>query len=186
MLVQDNSSERLYLKNLGNVLGLEKIMIISTSDSSLPRWRELISNLLNRRNSDAMNNLSIFHDFKILITGHTGFKGSWLSLWLAELGAEVHGVSVEVPSEPSHFLASHLASRIHDHRVDICDQASLMIDLVKKTQPDFVFHLAAQALVRAAYSDPTDTWRTNTVGTVNVLESMRSLKATLHCYFYYQ
>ena len=122
-----------------------------------------------------MSNLSIFKDSRVLITGHTGFKGAWLSLWLNQLGAEMHGVSLDPPSEPSHFVAADLASQVHDHRIDIRDSASLN-DLVKKVQPDFVFHLAAQALVRPAYLNPSDTWQTNAMGTINVLESLRGLK----------
>lgn len=122
-----------------------------------------------------MSNLSIFKSAKVLVTGHTGFKGSWLSLWLAQMGAEVHGLSFGVPTEPSHFSASCLASEINDYRIDIRDDASLN-DLVKKIKPDFVFHLAAQALVRPAYLDPTNTWQINAMGTINVLEALRLLK----------
>lgn len=122
-----------------------------------------------------MSNLLIFKNSKVLITGHTGFKGSWLSLWLAQMGAEVHGVSIGVPSEPSHFLAAELAEHIKDHRLDICDGPSLSA-LFQKIQPDFVFHLAAQALVRPAYVNPISTWQTNALGTVNVLEALRLLK----------
>ncbi|XDZ70412.1 CDP-glucose 4,6-dehydratase [Alphaproteobacteria bacterium LSUCC0744] len=122
-----------------------------------------------------MSSLSVFHNSTVLVTGHTGFKGSWLSLWLAQLGANVHGVSLDPPSEPSHFVAGDLASRIHDHRIDIRDGVAL-IALAEKIQPDFVFHLAAQALVRPAYAHPVDTWQTNAIGTINVLESLRILK----------
>lgn len=122
-----------------------------------------------------MNNLSIYKSAKVLITGHTGFKGSWLSLWLTQLGAEVHGLSLDVPSEPSHFIAASIASKINDHRVDIRDRASLNC-LVQKIKPDFVFHLAAQALVRPAYLDPVDTFQINAMGTANLLEALRLLK----------
>ena len=122
-----------------------------------------------------MNNLSIFNGARVLITGHTGFKGSWLSLWLAQLGADVHGISLDLPSEPSHFLAADLATRVNDHRLDIRDGGALNT-LVEQIQPDFVFHLAAQALVRPAYANPVDTWQTNAMGTINLLESLRSLK----------
>ena len=125
-----------------------------------------------------MSNLSIFTGARVLITGHTGFKGSWLSLWLSQLGADVYGASLEIPSKPSHFSAAHLASKIHDYRIDVRDGARLNI-LVEEIQPDFVFHLAAQALVRPAYASPSDTWQTNAMGTINVLESLRRLKH--HC-----
>jgi len=122
-----------------------------------------------------MNDLSIFNKSRVLITGHTGFKGSWLSLWLTQLGAEVHGISIDIPSEPSHFLTADIDSRVNDHRLDICDATSLNA-LVEKIQPDFVFHLAAQALVRPAYTNPIDTWQVNTMGTINLLDSLRLLK----------
>lgn len=125
----------------------------------------------------SMTKLSIFKNSKVLITGHTGFKGSWLSVWLAQLGAHIHGISIGLPSEPSCFAATDLASKVNDHRVDIRDAAALNL-LVEKIQPDFVFHLAAQALVRPAYTNPTDTWQTNTIGTINVLESLRLLNSS--------
>ena len=124
-----------------------------------------------------MNNLSIFNGSRVLITGHTGFKGSWLSLWLAQLGAEVHGISLDLPSEPSHFIAADLISRVNDHRLDIRDGVALNA-LVEQLQPDFVFHLAAQALVRPAYANSVDTWQTNAMGTINLLESLRLFKKT--------
>lgn len=110
----------------------------------------------------------------VLVTGHTGFKGSWLSLWLTRLGAKVAGVSIDVPSEPSHFGAARLSERMEDHRCDIRDIAALK-NLVARIQPDFVFHLAAQPLVRLSYSEPMDTWQTNTMGTIHILEALRGL-----------
>lgn len=122
-----------------------------------------------------MSNVSIFKSSRVLITGNTGFKGSWLSLWLAQLGADVYGASLGLPSEPSHFLVADLETQIRDYRIDMRD-GKLLNDLVEKIQPDFVFHLAAQALVRPAYESPIDTWQTNAMGTINVLESLRLLK----------
>lgn len=118
-----------------------------------------------------MNRLSVFNGTKVLVTGHTGFKGSWLSLWLAQLGAQTFGVSVGVPSEPSHFAAADLHSCVEDYRLDIRDGEALRL-LVKEIRPDFVFHLAAQALVRRSYVDPVDTWHTNVLGTINMLEAL--------------
>jgi len=122
-----------------------------------------------------MSHLSVFKGAQVLVTGHTGFKGSWLSLWLTQLGARVYGVSLSVPTEPAHFVAAELASSVQDHRLDIRDGGALKA-LVEKIQPEFVFHLAAQALVRRSYDDPVDTWQTNALGTINVLEALRGLQ----------
>lgn len=118
---------------------------------------------------------NIFDNTKVLITGHTGFKGSWLSIWLQQLGAQVVGISLYVPTSPSHFEATRLNTLVKDYRLDIRDGSALKA-LVSEIQPDFVFHLAAQPLVRHSYSDPVGTWQTNTLGTVNVLESLRGFK----------
>jgi len=122
--------------------------------------------------------MQIFKSFngkKVLITGHTGFKGSWLSIWLNQLGAKVHGVSLNVPTNPSHFNAADISNKIEDHRLDICDAESIAL-LVQKIQPDFVFHLAAQALVRPSYESPLETIQTNVIGTANILDALRGLK----------
>jgi CDP-glucose 4,6-dehydratase len=118
----------------------------------------------------------IFPGSKVLITGHTGFKGSWLSLWLSGLGANVTGVSLDIPTEPSHFLSGKIDEILaKDLRLDIRDGAA-MKDLIKVLQPDFVFHLAAQPIVRRSYADPFESWQTNTLGTVNILEALRGLE----------
>ena len=94
--------------------------------------------------------MKVFKNFKgkkILVTGHTGFKGTWLSIWLKQLGATVYGVSLDIPSKPSHFIETNLSSYIEDYRLDIRD-GELLAELVQKIQPDFVFHLTAKALVR--------------------------------------
>jgi CDP-glucose 4,6-dehydratase len=121
-----------------------------------------------------LGNLSIFDGSTVLVTGHTGFKGTWLSLWLSQLGARVSGVSFGIPSDPSHFAAAGVANRVRDVRLDIRDSTALKT-VVEEVQPDFVFHLAAQALVRRSYVDPVDTWQTNAMGTINVLETLRGL-----------
>ena len=121
--------------------------------------------------------MQVFKNFngkKVLITGHTGFKGSWLSIWLKKLGATVYGVSLNIPSKPSHFISANLSSDLEDHRFDIRDAKSINA-LVQKIQPDFVFHLAAQALVRPSYKSPLETISTNAMGTANVLEALRYL-----------
>ena len=112
---------------------------------------------------------------RVLVTGHTGFKGSWLTCWLLKLGAEVVGVSKDVPTQPAMFDELGLTRRIKDHRVDIRDLDALR-DLIVAEQPDFVFHLAAQAIVSTSYTDPVETISTNVVGTMNVLEVLRTLE----------
>ena len=116
-----------------------------------------------------------FSGKKILVTGHTGFKGTWLSIWLKQLGAIVHGVSFNIPSNPSHFDVTNLSTEIEDHRLDIRNAGSIA-KLVKKIQPDFVFHLAAQALVRPSYESPLETITTNAIGTANLLDALRGLE----------
>jgi len=116
----------------------------------------------------------VFANATVLVTGHTGFKGSWLSLWLSSLGARVTGISLDVPTEPAHFNAGCLTNLVQDQRLDIRDGITLK-SLVHEIQPDFVFHLAAQPLVRRSYTDPIETWQTNTLGTVNMLEALRGL-----------
>ncbi len=121
--------------------------------------------------------MKVFKNFKgkkILVTGHTGFKGTWLSIWLKQLGATVYGVSLDIPSKPSHFIETNLSSYIEDYRLDIRD-GELLAELVQKIQPDFVFHLAAQALVRLSYENPLETITSNAFGSANLLESLRSL-----------
>jgi len=118
--------------------------------------------------------VNIFKGKTILITGHTGFKGSWLSMWLAHLGAKIIGVSIDIPSVPSNFSASSIRDVVEDHRIDVRDSKA-MKSLVEKVQPDFVFHLAAQALVRPSYEKPLETIATNVFGTANVLDALRSL-----------
>ena len=115
-----------------------------------------------------------FKNKTVLITGHTGFKGSWLCAWLAHLGAKVVGASIDVPSTPSNFSASLITNVIEDHRIDVRD-SNIVRSLVEKVQPDFVFHLAAQALVRTSYDNPLDTMVTNAIGSANILDALRSL-----------
>ena len=113
---------------------------------------------------------SIYDGKKVLVTGHTGFKGSWLSLWLSELGAEVTGLSLPPETEHNHWNLLNLA--IDDRRCDIRDVVSVE-QIIKNIQPEMVFHLAAQPLVRRSYRDPLETWSTNVMGTANVLEACR-------------
>jgi CDP-glucose 4,6-dehydratase len=110
----------------------------------------------------------------VLVTGHTGFKGAWLTAWLKMLGAKVVGIALDPPTEPSHFAAARLSDGMVDLRIDIRKQVELEQAIVA-AQPDFVFHLAAQALVRRSYEDPIETWEANVLGTLHVLEALRKL-----------
>jgi len=110
---------------------------------------------------------------RVLVTGHSGFKGSWLVSWLLELGAEVSGLSLPPPTTPSLFEAIGLQKRILHHEVDIRDLASVR-RVVTESSPEIVFHLAAQPLVRESYRTPVETYATNVMGTVHLLDAVRS------------
>ena len=121
-------------------------------------------------------NLSCYQGKRVLVTGHTGFKGSWLCEWLLALGAEVYGFSNGIPTKPSLFRQLKLAKRIQeDIRGDVRDRAAVLA-AVKRIKPDFVFHLAAQPLVRLSYEQPVETFDTNVMGTIHVLDALRALK----------
>lgn len=112
---------------------------------------------------------------KVLVTGHTGFKGSWLTTWLLKLGANVVGFSKDIPTEPSMFKELGLADRIAHHVGDIRDLEA-MKNIIDCERPDFVFHLAAQAIVSVSYADPAETISSNAIGTMNVLEALRTVE----------
>ena len=114
----------------------------------------------------------VYKGKKVLVTGHTGFKGSWLSAWLHHLGAKVWGFALDVPTKPANFQVLGLDKMIGHIEGDVRDRQAV-IHAVKKVMPDMVFHLAAQALVRKSYDDPTQTFETNAMGTMNVLEALR-------------
>ena len=121
-----------------------------------------------------MLELSTFGDAyrgrRVLVTGHTGFKGSWLCLWLTALGAEVSGLALDPPSQPSHW--DLLKMPVGDQRVDIRDEAAVRA-VFSAERPEIVFHLAAQSLVRRSYREPVTTWASNVMGTMHVLEAVR-------------
>ncbi len=120
-----------------------------------------------------MNFGKIYEGKTVFITGHTGFKGSWLCEWLLLMGAEVVGYSLDVPTEPSHFAALQLGDRLKaDIRGDVRHLDTLQMAL-DKHNPDFIFHLAAQPLVRRAFDEPCYTVETNVLGSLNVLEAVR-------------
>nr|WP_294847252.1 CDP-glucose 4,6-dehydratase [uncultured Sphingomonas sp.] len=115
---------------------------------------------------------------RVLVTGHTGFKGSWLSLWLAHAGANVTGYSLPAPTSPSLFEQARL-SEIVDHRIgDVRDLAALE-KVVREIRPEVIFHLAAQPLVRYSYAEPVETYATNVMGTVNLLDVCRRVDSVL-------
>jgi CDP-glucose 4,6-dehydratase len=115
----------------------------------------------------------VYRGRRVLVTGHTGFKGSWLALWLKNLGAIVAGYSSEVPTQPSNFDLLGLEKYICHYVGDIRDRSRLA-EVMDEFRPEFVFHLAAQALVRRSYVDPVTTFETNVMGMVNVLECVRT------------
>lgn len=125
--------------------------------------------------------VDIFDNFykgkRVLITGHTGFKGSWLSIWLHELGAEVVGIGLDPYSEKDNFVLSDIGNKIKaDIRADIRD-GQKMKEIFAEYQPEIVFHLAAQPLVRLSYEIPVDTYEVNVMGTIHIMEAIRATKS---------
>ncbi|MCK4685562.1 MAG: GDP-mannose 4,6-dehydratase, partial [Pirellulales bacterium] len=119
------------------------------------------------------SSLSCFQGRNVLVTGHTGFKGAWLSMWLHELGANVFGYSLPPDNEQGVFQAAKISSLLSDDiHADIRDPAKLT-NVFHDVRPDVVFHLAAQPLVRESYAIPRETHETNYMGTCNVLEAVR-------------
>ena len=115
-----------------------------------------------------------FLNTNVVVSGHTGFKGSWLTAWLKELNARVTGISLDPPTNPSHFQAASIDRDIQDLRIDLRNRKAVQ-NAIKKAKPKFVFHLAAQPLVRLSYSDPVNTYLTNVMGTLHLLEALREL-----------
>src|SRR5438132_661642 len=112
----------------------------------------------------------VYKNLTVLITGHTGFKGSWLSLWLSSLGAQVVGYSLPPPTHPNNFSLINLASHLTSIEGDVRDYSKLEKTL-QKVQPDIIFHLAAQPIVLHSFDDPKNTFDINVGGTVNILEA---------------
>lgn len=115
---------------------------------------------------------NFYFDKKVLITGHTGFKGSWLSCWLHELGAHTIGYALKPPTTPNFFETCNIEKRVTSITGDVRDAHKLKI-VMEKYKPEIVFHLAAQPLVRYSYTEPVETYETNVMGTVNLLEACR-------------
>ena len=129
---------------------------------------EGVGELMTRRNPTP----HFWQGKRVLVTGHTGFKGAYLSLWLGKLGATVTGYSLSAPTEPSLHKVISLADLIREKIADICDTTVLHMTM-KETNPEIVFHLAAQSLVGQSYQDPLETYRANVLGTASVLEAVR-------------
>jgi len=122
-----------------------------------------------------MKALKNFKNKKILITGHTGFKGSWLTLWLWKLGAKLMCVSNGVLTYPNHYQSLNFLNLITEKKFDIYELKKIK-KLIFDFKPDYIFHLAAQALVKESYVDPIKTWKSNTFGTLNILHSLKDYK----------
>ena len=119
-------------------------------------------------------NADFWRGKRVLVTGHTGFKGSWLSLWLSELGAEVTGFALPPPTETNLFNIIDLSDSIRSQIGDIRD-ATLVSNIIKVAQPEIIFHMAAQPLVRYSYQNPVETYHTNVMGTVHLLDAIRQV-----------
>lgn len=125
---------------------------------------------------------NFFHGKKVFITGHTGFKGSWLCLWLSRLGAHVTGYALDPPTTPSLFELARVGELVESHIADVRDAAALA-NAVLQAQPEIVIHMAAQPLVRDSYKIPVETYAVNVMGTVHLLEAVRgcpSVKAVVN------
>ena len=113
-----------------------------------------------------------WRDRRVLLTGHTGFKGAWLALWLQALGARLTGFSAGTPTEPSLFQVARVGEGMESIEGDVCDPEALARALAS-TVPEVVIHMAAQPLVRRSYAEPRETFQVNVMGTVNVLDAVR-------------
>lgn len=120
--------------------------------------------------------LEFFKNKKVIITGHTGFKGSWLTLWLHKIGADVTGISLDPKTKDDAFYAMNIKNSCKDLRIDIRDYTKIL-EVFNAVQPEIVFHLAAQPLVLESYKNPLYTYSTNVMGTVNILEAVRETKS---------
>ena len=117
---------------------------------------------------------------RVLLTGHTGFKGGWLSLWLGAMGARVTGYALAPPTDPHFFGITRVGESVRSMIGDILDRQSLA-QAFAESQPEIVFHLAAQPIVRLSYQDPVSTYMTNVMGTVGVLEGVRAAPSVPAC-----
>ena len=117
-------------------------------------------------------NPAFWHGKRVVVTGHTGFKGGWLTVWLGRLGARITGYSLDPPSRPSFAVEAGIDKGLDSHHADLRDLDTLLA-VFASGRPEIVFHLAAQSLVRRGYRDPLETYSTNVMGTANVMEAAR-------------
>ena len=115
---------------------------------------------------------NIYNNKKVLVTGHTGFKGSWLTVWLTKLGANVVGVSKDIPTTPSMFEKLKLKEKIKHYQEDVRCLSNIS-KIISDERPEFLFHLAAQPIVSLSYDDPIETVSSNVMGTANILEALK-------------
>ena len=125
-----------------------------------------------------MSVFDIYNNKRVLVTGHTGFKGSWLSFWLKRLGAKVSGISIDIPSKPSLCVTASLLDHVNDYRIDVHDGEEVK-QIVKEIKPDFVFHLAAQVEIGVGLNNPFLTFETNIRGTYSLLEAIKQFPQTI-------
>lgn len=111
---------------------------------------------------------------RVLVTGHSGFKGSWLSLWLTELGAKITGISLETETDPNLFSQLKLINKLDQHHIEDIRNYHAIRKIISSAKPEVVFHLAAQPLVRRSYEDPLGTWSVNVQGSINILEALKT------------
>ena len=138
--------------------------------------------LRGRNGYDAMINIDFWRGKRVFLTGHTGFKGSWLSLWLQNMGADLYGLALEPPTTPNLFTVAQVANGMRTSTLGDIRNLATVQNAMQACQPDIVFHMAAQALVRLSYAEPVETYATNVMGTVHVLEAARhtpSVKAVV-------
>jgi CDP-glucose 4,6-dehydratase len=135
----------------------------------------------------AVEGVEVNHGFwkhkRVFLTGHTGFKGGWLALWLADMGAEVHGYALSAPTEPNFFTVCKVLARLKNSTIADIRDAAALTEAMQAAQPHIVLHLAAQPLVRYSYTAPVETYSVNVMGTVNLLEATRqtpSVKAVVN------
>ncbi|CAG8998577.1 MAG: CDP-glucose 4,6-dehydratase [Candidatus Celerinatantimonas neptuna] len=122
-----------------------------------------------------MLNRSFWQDKKVFVTGHTGFKGGWITLWLSSMGAKVKGFALDAPTIPSFFEVVDVADLCFEHQIGDIRDYQLLYDSMKSFQPDVVIHMAAQPLVRYSYENPIETYQSNVMGTAHVLDAIRRI-----------